>query len=413
MLTEENKKAFAMLSVLCKAPGFRVLLDNANIELLKEHMEIMKDFEDRENMLMLTLKCLDCGNEVAEVSSHRTGDVVQCKKCSSRFRVERDGQQLVAITDRKPTVGYMYTCLVCEKIFESTRNTNGDILMCDHCSTRHVIMYENEAMRLAEYAKCNHCESMILLDGDFNDVAQCTSCGQAYRVRDLTKRKVGDVCAYCEKVIGKEEGMVVHNKLTYCSGGCKDGDIRLKSIRALVCPHCNSKDEYPKNENDKYICTECQREFDLNNMDQSTYGTFLVCKECHNPMLVDPSVEITTCTTCGRTYKTNTLIKDVPMKFNKGKLRYDLIPPDTFEKLVEAITHGSLKYDDNNWMLVVKENRNDYIGSMFRHIEKYRMGVKSDEDSGLHPLAHAMCCMMFLLWEDTQEKGKDDPNLSK
>lgn len=82
------------------------------------------------------------------------------------------------------------------------------------------------------------------------------------------------------------------------------------------------------------------------------------------------------------------------IKFDMGKLRYDLLPPETLEAIVQVLTYGANKYDDNNWHKVEKFR---YVGAMMRHFEAYRKGQQLDAESGFHHLAHAASCVIFLL----------------
>ena len=87
------------------------------------------------------------------------------------------------------------------------------------------------------------------------------------------------------------------------------------------------------------------------------------------------------------------------MKNDQGKLRYDLTKPYAVSMLVAVLTHGAAKYDDDNWLKVLKEpgGPGRYYAAMMRHVEAWRAGQDIDEDSGLPHLAHAMACVMFLL----------------
>ena len=49
------------------------------------------------------------------------------------------------------------------------------------------------------------------------------------------------------------------------------------------------------------------------------------------------------------------------MRFNAGKLRYDLLPADALERLVGVYTIGAEKYDDRNW-----EKGFPWMGCMWR-----------------------------------------------
>lgn len=127
-------------------------------------------------------------------------------------------------------------------------------------------------------------------------------------------------------------------------------------------------------------------------------------------------------------------------KERRGKLRYDLMPPRSFEKIVEVLTYGAEKYTvygdctcnlpntghaascqshkvrskgDNNWKLV--DNPIDtYYAAAMRHLQKFRLGESTDPDSGIHHIAHAITDLIFLLEfeedrmsrEGTKESGR-------
>ena len=93
------------------------------------------------------------------------------------------------------------------------------------------------------------------------------------------------------------------------------------------------------------------------------------------------------------------------MKFDTGKLRYSLIPPEMTKALAEVLTYGAKKYKPNNWQKVDDPSR--YMDAMFRHIEAFRNGETHDPESGLHHLAHTMANVGFLLWIDLNNKLDD------
>ena len=84
------------------------------------------------------------------------------------------------------------------------------------------------------------------------------------------------------------------------------------------------------------------------------------------------------------------------MKFDSDKLRYDLVPPSALEKIVDVLTYGAKKYAPENWKKVEEPERR-YIAAAMRHIEAFRKGERLDPESGLPHLAHAACCLMFIL----------------
>ena len=90
------------------------------------------------------------------------------------------------------------------------------------------------------------------------------------------------------------------------------------------------------------------------------------------------------------------------LKYDHGKLRYDLVPPTALMNVAEVLTFGANKYSDNNWK-TVQPFESRYIAAAIRHIEAYRQGEIFDDESGLPHLAHASTCLMFLLQGNEEE----------
>lgn len=97
-----------------------------------------------------------------------------------------------------------------------------------------------------------------------------------------------------------------------------------------------------------------------------------------------------------------TVIVEDFMKFDAGKLRYSLIPPEMTKALAEVLTYGAKKYKPNNWKSVDDPSR--YMDALYRHLEAFRSGETNDPESGLHHLSHAMTNIGFLLWIDLNSK---------
>ena len=85
------------------------------------------------------------------------------------------------------------------------------------------------------------------------------------------------------------------------------------------------------------------------------------------------------------------------MKFDGGKLRYDLLPDREMDQLAGILTFGAAKYAENSWQ-TIPNARNRYLAALRRHISKYRQGEPLDNESGLPHLAHAAVNALFLLW---------------
>lgn len=100
------------------------------------------------------------------------------------------------------------------------------------------------------------------------------------------------------------------------------------------------------------------------------------------------------------TIKDGKVVELVGRKFDGDKLRWDLLPFREVEQVVEILTIGAKKYDDNNWQNVKPFTR--YVAAAWRHFIAWCKGEKLDPESGKNHLAHAICCLLFLLWNDNQ-----------
>ncbi len=89
------------------------------------------------------------------------------------------------------------------------------------------------------------------------------------------------------------------------------------------------------------------------------------------------------------------------MKFDHGKARWDLLPVEELEEVVEVLTHGANKYDDDNWKYVERPLERYYAAAM-RHLITWKKGQSLDNESNKSPLAHAICDLLFLMWFDSQ-----------
>ena len=86
-------------------------------------------------------------------------------------------------------------------------------------------------------------------------------------------------------------------------------------------------------------------------------------------------------------------------KFDGGKLEYGLLPPLALEETVKVLTFGAQKYERDNWQKVPDSKRR-YFDALQRHVWAWKRGEQLDPESGIHHLAHAMCCLMFLYEHD-------------
>jgi hypothetical protein len=89
-------------------------------------------------------------------------------------------------------------------------------------------------------------------------------------------------------------------------------------------------------------------------------------------------------------------------KFDGGKLQYGLLPPLALRETVKVLTYGAEKYEPDNWRRVPEGPRR-YFDAAQRHLWAYKKGELNDEETGINHLAHAICCLMFMLDLDESE----------
>jgi len=95
------------------------------------------------------------------------------------------------------------------------------------------------------------------------------------------------------------------------------------------------------------------------------------------------------------------------IKYDKDKPRWDLLPMEQLEDVVDVLTSGAKKYADDNWK-TVKPMRPRYFAAFMRHVIAWWNGEIKDSETGKSHLAHAICCLLFLMWGDDQEKEVTD-----
>ncbi len=93
-------------------------------------------------------------------------------------------------------------------------------------------------------------------------------------------------------------------------------------------------------------------------------------------------------------------------KFDDNKNRYDLVPPEALDQVVQVWTYGAIKYDDRNWENGIKWGR--LFGAIMRHLWAFWRGEDNDPESGMSHLAHAACGTMMLLQHWNFKSELDD-----
>jgi hypothetical protein len=103
------------------------------------------------------------------------------------------------------------------------------------------------------------------------------------------------------------------------------------------------------------------------------------------------------------------------VKHDDGKSRLDLIAGSMLFEMGHVLAKGAKKYDEWNWAKGIKYSR--CIGAAQRHLQAFADGEDNDDEWGFSHLAHAACCIMFLMHYQTKRrlyrKFDDRPNFRK
>lgn len=94
-------------------------------------------------------------------------------------------------------------------------------------------------------------------------------------------------------------------------------------------------------------------------------------------------------------------------KLDKEKPRWDLLPLGALSATVDVLTFGARKYAPDNWRKV-PDARRRYLAATWRHIVAWGRGSKADPESGQHHLAHAICCLLFILELELEGESKPE-----
>lgn len=95
-------------------------------------------------------------------------------------------------------------------------------------------------------------------------------------------------------------------------------------------------------------------------------------------------------------------MNQIGRKFDSGKPEFSLLPPWATEAVARVLTIGAQKYEVNNWKFV-PNGKFRYVNAAMRHLFAHLRGEIKDPETGESHLAHAICCLMFIL--DSEESG--------
>lgn len=93
-------------------------------------------------------------------------------------------------------------------------------------------------------------------------------------------------------------------------------------------------------------------------------------------------------------------------KHDSGKPPLSLIPYSALKTEAAVMLFGAQKYDPWNWKKGMKWSR--LLDAALRHVNQYAAGEDKDPESGIIHLAHARCCLAFLIDYAEHGLGTDD-----
>lgn len=82
------------------------------------------------------------------------------------------------------------------------------------------------------------------------------------------------------------------------------------------------------------------------------------------------------------------------LRYNEGKLRYDLLHPVATEGIVKVLTKGAKKYEPRNWERGMSWT--SVLSSMKRHIAAFEQGEDFDPETGCLHMDHVQCNAHFI-----------------
>ena len=91
------------------------------------------------------------------------------------------------------------------------------------------------------------------------------------------------------------------------------------------------------------------------------------------------------------------------VKYDNEKPKWSLIPFRSLQEVVEVLTFGAKKYAADNWKHV-PQARSRYIDAAYRHLADWNTTSRLDSETNKSHLAHAICCLLFLLWFEQKDR---------
>lgn len=95
-----------------------------------------------------------------------------------------------------------------------------------------------------------------------------------------------------------------------------------------------------------------------------------------------------------------------------GKLRWDLLPLDLIEKIVEVYDFGAKKYAPNTWKQLA-DGENRYRAALLRHLVAHEKGELRDAESGLLHAQHLCWNAIAILYFAIEKSITNDDKATR
>lgn len=98
------------------------------------------------------------------------------------------------------------------------------------------------------------------------------------------------------------------------------------------------------------------------------------------------------------------------LKLDNGKAPMSLLDRHALEQIAMVLKFGAAKYERDNWRKGISYTR--LTDAALRHIFAFVDGEDKDPESNLSHIAHAGCCILFLLRMIRDRRDLDDRHTS-
>jgi len=99
------------------------------------------------------------------------------------------------------------------------------------------------------------------------------------------------------------------------------------------------------------------------------------------------------------------------LRYNDGKPRYDLIPPEALEDLAILYQRGASKYAERNWERGMSWCK--CFASMMRHAWAWMRGEENDPETGVHHMTAVAWNAFAIVTYVRRGIGQDDRNFGQ